>query len=108
VVRRFRLERMFRYEDTEDEPLPERPEVGYVTGDTPDGAWDALTALVARAGYRLTGEPEPGDFRGHADYTARIVNIDPTYSTVERVHILVHELGHIRCGHEGRREVSRA
>ena len=35
VVRGFRLERVFRYEDTEGEPLPEAPEVGYVTGDTP-------------------------------------------------------------------------
>jgi hypothetical protein len=42
VVRGFRLERVFRSEDTEGEPLPEAPEVGYVTGDTPAGAWDAL------------------------------------------------------------------
>src|SRR3954453_8274016 len=42
----FRLERVFRYEDTEGEPLPEAPEVGYVTGDTPAGAWEALAALV--------------------------------------------------------------
>ena len=50
VVRGFKLERVFRYEDTEGEPLPEAPEVGYVTGDTPAGAWDALAALVTRAG----------------------------------------------------------
>jgi hypothetical protein len=28
VVRGFRLERVFRYEDTDGEPLPEAPEVG--------------------------------------------------------------------------------
>ena len=98
VVRGFRLERVFRYEDTEGEPLPEAPEVGYVTGDTPDGAWEALAALVARHGFRLTAEPEPGDTRGHTDYTDKIVNVDPGYPLAERVHILVHELGHIRCG----------
>ena len=37
-----------------------------------------------------------------------MVNVDPRYELAERVHILVHELGHIRCDHEGRREVSRA
>ena len=108
VVRGFRLERVFRYEDTEGEPLPEAPEVGYVTGDTPAGAWDALAALVVRAGYRLTVEAEDGETRGHTNFTERVVNVDPRYELAERVHILVHELGHIRCGHEDRREVSRA
>ena len=78
VVRGFRLERVFRYEDTEGEPLPEAPEVGYVTGDTPAGAWDALAALVARDGYQLTADPEDDrETRGHTDFTNRIVNIDP-------------------------------
>jgi hypothetical protein len=52
---------VFRYEDTEGEPLPERPEVGDVTGDTPNGAWDVLAALVTRDGFRLTAEPEQDD-----------------------------------------------
>ncbi len=108
VVRGFKLERVFRYEDTEGEPLPEAPEVGYVTGDTPAGAWDALAALVARAGYRLTAEAEDGDTRGHTDFTERVVNVDPRHELAERVHILVHELGHIRCDHENRRDISRA
>lgn len=98
VVRGFRLERVFRYEDTEGEPLPEQPTMGYVTGDTPDGAWQALAELVARHGFRLTAEPEPGDTRGHTDYTQKIVNVDPSYPPAEQVHILVHELGHLRCG----------
>jgi antirestriction protein ArdC len=109
VVRGFRLERVFRYEDTEGEPLPEAPEVGYVTGDTPAGAWDTLAALAARAGYRLTTEPEDDpETRGHTDFTRWIVNIDPRHDEAERVHVLVHELGHIRCDHETRRDVSRA
>lgn len=106
VVRGFRLERVFRYEDTEGEPLPEAPEVGYVTGDTPEGAWDALSDLVAAHGYRLTAEPERDSARGHTSYTDRTVNVDPSHPRAEQVHILVHELGHIRCDHEGR-EVSR-
>ena len=55
-----------------------------------------------RDGFRLTAEPEKDDTRGHTDYTARTVNIDPRYALAERVHILVHELGHIRCDHEDR------
>ncbi len=108
VVRGFRLERVFRYEDTGGEPLPEVPDVGYVNGDTPASAWDALAALVAGAGYRLTADPEPGDARGHTDYTARLVNIDPGYPFADRVHTLVHELGHLRAGHATRRDISRA
>lgn len=108
VVRGFRLERVFRYEDTEGELLPEAPEVGYVTGDTPAGAWDALAALVARDGYRLTADAEDGETRGHTNFTERVVNVDPRFELAERVHILVHELGHIRCDHESRRDVSRA
>lgn len=108
VVRGFRLERVFRYEDTEGEPLPDAPEVGYVAGDTPAGAWDALAGLVARVGYRLTAEAEDGDTRGHTNFTQRIVNVDPRYQLAERVHILVHELGHIRCDHENRRDIPRA
>jgi hypothetical protein len=53
VVRGFRLERVFRYEDTAGEPLPERPEVGYITGATPAGAWD-VPPLVVQEGYRMT------------------------------------------------------
>lgn len=77
VVRGFRLERVFRYEDTEGQHLPEMPEVGYATGDTPDDAWATLAALIAGHGLRLTAEPEPGDARGHTDYGDRIVNVDP-------------------------------
>jgi hypothetical protein len=103
------LELVFRYEDTDGDPLLETPEVGYVTGDTPAGAWDALATLVARDGYQLTTEPEADpETRGHTDFTNRIVNIDPRHDDAERMHVLVHELGHIRCGHENRREVSRA
>jgi hypothetical protein len=54
VVRGFRLERVFRYEDTKGAPLREAPEVRYVTGDTPHRAWKALAALASRAGYALT------------------------------------------------------
>ena len=107
VVRGFKLERVFRYEDTEGEPLPEAPEVGYVTGDTPAGAWQALASLVIRAGYPLTAEAENGDTRGHTHFTNKIVNVDPSYDLAERVHILVHELGHIRCDHQNRRDLSR-
>lgn len=108
MVRGFKIERVFRFEDTEGEPLPEAPEMGYVTGDTPEGAWEALAELVALQGFRLTAEAEPGDTRGHTDYTEKIVNVDASYPLAERVHVLVHELGHIRCGHEQRREISRS
>ena len=109
VVRGFKLERVFRYEDTDGDPLPEAPEVGYVTGDTPAGAWDALAALVARDGYRVTAEPEADrETRGHTNFTERVVNVDPRFELAERVHILVHELGHVRCDHKNRRDISRA
>jgi hypothetical protein len=108
VVRGFRLERVFRYEDTTGEALPQEQAFSYGTGDTPTGAWEALAALVERHGFQLTAEPEPNGGRGHTNYPDRIVNVDPSYPLAERVHILVHELGHIRCGHQERRTISRA
>ena len=105
VVRGFKLERVFRIEDTDGEPLPEAPEMGYVTGDTPEGAWEALAGLVAAHGFTLTANPEDGETRGHTNYKDRTVNVDPKFSLPERVHVLVHELGHVRCEHgpEGRK-----
>lgn len=92
VVRGFRIERVFRYEDTTGEPLPEAPEFGQVTGDTPPGGWDLLADLVTGHGFTLTAESEQGDTRGHTDYTQRVANVDPGYPLAERVHVLVHEL----------------
>ena len=37
-----------------------------------------------------------------------MVNVDPRYDLPERVHIPVHELGHVRCRHNNRRDISRA
>lgn len=108
VVRGFRIERVFRIEDTEGEPLPEAPELGTVDGDTPTGTWEMLADLVYRHGYRLTGEFEHDGARGHTDFTTRTVNIDPVHPLPERVHVLIHELAHIRCEHGQRRDVSRA
>jgi len=75
------------------------------TGDTPEGAWDALAGLVAAHGFTLNAEAEDGDTRGHTDYRRKVVNVDPKFSLPERVHVLVHELGHVRCEHgpEGRK-----
>jgi IrrE N-terminal-like domain len=106
VVRGFTLERVFRYEDTTGEDLPAAPVFGHATGDT--DAWDGLAALVAGHGFTLTAEPETGGARGHTNYTHKIVNVAPGHPLAERVHILLHELGHIRCGHEQRRDVGRA
>jgi hypothetical protein len=102
MVRGFRLERVFRYEDTDGDPFPERPPVGYVTGDTPEGAWDALVALAIEDGFTVTLEAETGGARGHTSYATRTVNVDPSYELAERVHILIHELRHVRCDHEHR------
>lgn len=102
VIRGFKLESVFDISQTEGEPLPEQPDLGYVTGDTPDGAWEALAAMVAGLGFLLTELAEDGGARGHTNYTDRIVNIDPTYPLPEKVHILVHELGHALCDHENR------
>jgi hypothetical protein len=51
--------------------------VDYVTGDTPEGAWDALVALVERHGFTVPTAQEAYGGRGCSDYRARTVNIDP-------------------------------
>jgi hypothetical protein len=54
-----------------------------VTGDTPGGAWHALTALVTRAGYRLKADAEAMRRAGTPGYADRIVNVDPRYELAE-------------------------
>src|SRR5689334_7793860 len=41
VIRGFKLARVFRYEDTAGERLPEQPELGNASGDTPVAVWDS-------------------------------------------------------------------
>lgn len=107
AVRGYRVERVFRVEDTDGGPLPERPGLGHLTGDSPQEAWAAVAHLVSAAGYALTSEPETGGARGHTDYQRRLVNVDPRWPQAEQVAIGLHELGHIQCGHEHRRDIPR-
>jgi hypothetical protein len=38
----------------------------------------------------------------HTDYIGQVVNIDPGYPPTDRVHTLVHDLGHLRAEHTTR------
>jgi hypothetical protein len=116
VVRGFTVEYVFDRSQVDPgpaaQPLPDaRPWVAQ-HGDGPDGLWPALVALTEAHGFTLTVRPAtPGDGEAHGwtDYAGRTVWVNSGCDQAERVRILAHETaGHLRCGHEHRRDLSRA
>jgi antirestriction protein ArdC len=110
AVRGFRIEHVFDITQTDGEPLLELGDVARpatLTGDDPDGLWGHLSALVEAEGFRIERQPETGDTQGWTNYTNRVVSVRPDIPAAQAAYVLAHELGHIRAGHEHRRDVSR-
>lgn len=69
-------------------------------GEAPAGLWDGLAKQVAAAGFML-GRGDCGGANGVTHYGARTVTVRADVDDAQAVKTLVHELGHILCGHEG-------
>jgi hypothetical protein len=116
VVRGFRVEYVFDVSQVDPgpdaQPLAHTRTWTALQGDGPDVLWSALVALTAAQGFTLLLRPaQPGDGEGYGwtDYATRTVWVNSGCDEAERVRILAHETaGHIRCGHEHRRDLSRA
>jgi antirestriction protein ArdC len=116
VVRGFTVEYVFDRSQVDPgpaaQPLPD--DRGWVAqhGDGPAGLWPALVALTDAHGFTLTVRPPTpadGGAHGWTDYATRTVWVNSACDQAERVRILAHETaGHLRCGHEHRRDISRA
>jgi hypothetical protein len=94
------------------QPLPQARRWIAQHGDGPDGLWPALVALTEAHGFTLTvrpATPADGGANGWTDYATRTVWVNGDCDEAERVRILAQETaGHLRCGHEHRRGISRA
>ena len=75
-------------------PVQTPPEPQLLTGQAPDGLWDALAAMVASEGYRLTRGYCNGA-NGFTDYTSREVRVRDDVDDAQAVKTLAHELGHV-------------
>ena len=81
---------------------PRRTDPVLLTGDAPAELWERAARLVKGEGFAL----ERGDCdgaNGWTDFGTRTVRVRDDVDPAQAVKTLIHELAHIRCGHEHRR-----
>lgn len=94
----MRLASVFDVTATDGEPLPERPQARLLTGQAPEGLWDALAGMVAEQGFTLSR----GDCDGANGWTrpdTRQVRVRADLDDLAATKTLIHELGHMLAGH---------
>ncbi len=96
-VRGFRVVHVFALHQTEGAPLPEvAPSL--LVGQAPAGLWDALEGRVLGHGYTVH-RGDTGRANGWTDPTSRTVRVSGAVDDAQAVKTLIHELGHLECGH---------
>jgi len=96
-VRGFRVVHVFALSQTEGAPLPE---VGpsLLVGQAPAGLWEDLEGQVLGHGYTVH-RGDTGRANGWTDPTSRTVRVSSAVDDAQAVKTLIHELGHLECGH---------
>jgi len=94
---------VFDVSQTEGEPLPTPPQASLLTGQAPDGLWDALQSFVEAQGYRVT-RGDCGDANGVTVYDTREVRVREDVDDAQAVKTLAHEIGHVLLHHPEQRE----
>jgi len=90
----FRVTVTFDYQQTEDEPLPERSEIIYPDGEIPAGMWDSAVRYAASLGFSVSiGETGRAD--GFTDHISKRIVVSAKLKNVAReTTTLIHEIGH--------------
>lgn len=96
-VQGFRVVHVFALHQTEGAPLPEVAPA-LLTGQAPAGLWNALTEHVLAHGYAVQ-RGDTGRANGWTDPTSRTVRVSSDVDDAQAVKTLIHELGHLECGH---------
>jgi len=96
-LRGFRVVHVFDVAQTEGDPLPEVAPV-LLSGQAPVGLWEDLASQVAGYGYALV-RGECGGANGYTDPGRRVVRVRDDIDDAQAVKTLIHELGHLECGH---------
>jgi antirestriction protein ArdC len=94
---------VFDVSQTEGEPLPTPPQASLLTGQAPDGLWDALQSFVEAQGYTVT-RGDCGDANGFTVYDTRQVRVREDVDDAQAVKTLAHEAGHVLLHHPEQRE----
>jgi hypothetical protein len=94
----MRLASVFDVSATDGEPLPERPQARLLTGQAPDGLWDALAGLVAEQGF-VVSRGDCDGANGWTRFDTRQVRVRADLDDLAATKTLAHELGHILAGH---------
>jgi len=96
-LRGFRVVHVFALHQTEGAPLPEvAPSL--LVGQAPAGLWDALEGQVLGHGYTVH-RGDTGRANGWTDPASRTVRVSGAVDDAQAVKTLIHELGHLECGH---------
>ncbi|OLT21174.1 hypothetical protein BJF78_34675 [Pseudonocardia sp. CNS-139] len=117
----FRLSSTFELSQTEGSEPFEVPSVQVrrrkrvgpgpvrLEGEDPTGAFDDVIGLLAAQGYRFElvapRSKDLGTANGRTWFARRLVVVDETLAPAQRIKTTIHELAHIRCNHETRREL---
>lgn len=90
----FRVVHVFDLAQTSGDPLPERPVPQLLSGQAPDGLWEALATQVSSQGFTLE-RGECGTANGVTNFVLRTVRIRTDIHDAQAVKTLCHELAHV-------------
>ena len=96
-----RIVSVFDITATDGPPAPERPTPQLLTGQAPEGLWDALAAVAVDEGYTIS-RGNCGGANGWARFDTREIRVRDDVDDVQACKTLAHEIGHILLGHEDR------
>ena len=94
---------VFDVSQTDGEALPTPPQASLLTGQAPDGLWNALQSFVEAQGYTVT-RGDCGDANGFTVYDTRHVRVREDVDDAQAVKTLAHEAGHVLLHHPEQRE----
>jgi len=98
---------VFDVAQTEGEPVSAPPQPELLRGDAPARLWDQISEQIRTRGYQIE-RGDCGGANGYTKFADQIVRVRDDVEPAQAVKTLVHELAHIRCGHDSRKDVSRA
>lgn len=100
-LRGFLLVNVFDVAQTEGEPLPEAAQTGprLLRGSAPDWLWNQVAGQITARGYHIErGDCEGANGRTH--WSLQTVRVRDDLEDAQATKTLIHELAHIRCGHQ--------
>jgi len=98
-VRGFTVVSVFDISQTDGEDLPDDVTPELLTGEGPEGAWDAVANLITSRGYTIQRGDCDGA-NGYVRWSDRVVKVRDDVDPAQALKTLIHELAHIDLGHE--------